>query len=236
MPQPHSNRNNKIKLLKFKSKYISEEKFPALPQEYENRLQVVMHTGYLLFIRNKFLFLGFIKSIEDKNLYVSYAILKSYWENVTAFGYYCIKEEELIQKGETKKAFELSRKMGLGGRGFLTEEMVNNKGRIMDDFKTPHIYTMMDFVDSDVKKIFDISSLFRELYDQQIAEGGHTTYVGLSIAGRWTKDKNALIPDINKSWDRFESASLLNLAALSSNIFFYYWDKFKKLEEINLIQ
>ena len=120
--------------------------------------------------------------------------------------------------------------MALGGRGFLTEKMVKKRGRTMEDFKTPNVYTMMDKVDKDWKKNLkkDISIL-RELYHAQVAEAGHTTFSGLWIAGKWLPNKS-LLPDLKRSWEKKENSLILNLTAMSSSIFFYYWDRFQKLK------
>ena len=213
-----------------REKFLKQKQFPALKNPYSDRMDPIMHTGYLMFIRSKFLFLGLIENIEERNLYVSYAILKSFWENVTAFGYYYLRISSLLEKNNKEEAFSLSKKMGLGGRKFLTEEMVQKKGDTLEDYTTPNVLTMMEKVDEDWKRVLGIDSLFKELYETQIAEGGHTTYIGLSIAGRWLPDKS-LLPDLKRSWTREERSSLLNLAALSSTVFHYYWEKFYKLKD-----
>ena len=166
-----------------REKFLKQKQFPALKNPYSDRMDPIMHTGYLMFIRSKFLFLGLIENIEERNLYVSYAILKSFWENVTAFGYYYLRISSLLEKNNKEEAFSLSKKMGLGGRKFLTEEMVQKKGDTLEDYTTPNVLTMMEKVDEDWKRVLGIDSLFKELYETQIAEGGHTTYIGLSIAG-----------------------------------------------------
>jgi len=215
----------------FEKRFRSEKRFPSLSVDHKDMMLPIMHTGYLMFIRSKFLFLGILKSFDDRNLFVSYSVIKSYWENVTAFGYYIIKIEKMIKEDRISEAFGLARKMGLGGRGFLTEEMVKKRGRTIEDFKIPNIYTMMELVDMDFQKLLKSKdSMFRELYDWQIAEGGHTTYIGLSIAGSWNREGTELRPDLKRSWNRFEYNSLLNLTALASQVFFIYWDKFKKLK------
>lgn len=225
-------KQNKESVGEYAKRFVSETMFPPLSIDHQDMMLPIMHTGYLMFIRSKFLFLGILRSFEDRNLYVSYSVIKSYWENVTAFGYYFIKIEKMIKEDRLSEAFSLARKIGLGGRGFLTDEMVKKRGRKLEDYKIPNIYTMMELVDTDFQKKLGVKdSIFRELYDWQIAEGGHTTYIGLSIAGKWNKKGTELHPDINRSWNRFEYNSLLNLTVLASQVFFIYWDNFKKLDK-----
>jgi len=203
-----------------------------MPRPYENRMQPILHTGYLMFIRGKFLFQGLIASLEEKNEYTFYAIIKSYWEHVAAFGYYYLRISALLNAGQEEEAFLLAAKMGLGGRGFPTEEMIRNKGQNTEDYKLPNIYTMMDAVDKDFEKhLKQKGSMMRELYDEQIAEGGHTTYTGLTIATKWAPDRLSQLPDLKKSWESKDKASLVNLAAMSSTIFFFYWEKFEQFRK-----
>ena len=123
--------------------------------------------------------------------------------------------------------------MGLGGRGFLTKEMVEAKGQTLEDYKIPRISRMMELVDQDWRKTLgENSSLFKEEYDKNIAESGHTTYSGLVLAWKWLPGKKSVIPDVKKSWDRKEKSPLLNLISLSSIVFFYYWRKFQDLDKI----
>jgi len=217
-------------LNKHKSKYLAQKQFPSLPNPYEDRMQPIMHAGYLMFIRNKFLYLGLLKSLEDRNLFVAWSILKSYWENVATFAFYCIEISELLGNSEVKTAFKLSKKMALGGRKFLTKEMIKNKGCTPDDFYLPGISAMLNKTDQDWKKSLGKNLGFKELYDTQIAEGGHTTFMGLSISGKWMKDKS-LLPNVNKSWTKDDNKSILNLTSMSTLVFFYYWDKFQELEK-----
>jgi len=188
-----------------------------------------MHTGYLIFIRSKFIYLGLIESLEKKNLYAAYSLLKSYWEDVAAFGYYHLTVSQLLKEGKKQKAFVISKKMALGGRGFLTEKMVKKVGHTMEDFKLPSIYTMMDKVDKDwKKKLKENTSTLRKLYHTLVAEEGHTTFLGLRIAGKRLPNKSE-VADLKRSWTKEENSSILNLAAMSSSIFFHYWDRFQEL-------
>lgn len=224
--------SNKIQwelLNKYKNQYIKQHQFPSFPRPYKDRMIPIMHGGYLMFIRNKYLFLGLINNLEEKNLYAAYAVLKSYWENVATFGYYYLKNSEYLMDNNKEEAFKFSRKMALGGRGFLTKEMVEKEGHTMKDFIVPRISEMMKYVDNNWKKELNSDiSLLKELYDQQIAEGGHTTFLGLDIANRWLSDGSQL-PDIKKSYDLEELSSLLNLSVLSTSVFFQYWNEFQKL-------
>lgn len=217
-------------ILKYKKRFLRQKPFPALPMQYESRMQPILHTGHLMFIRSKFLFLGVVASLEEKNEYTFYALIKSYWENVAAFGYYYLRIADLLEKGLEEEAFSLAGKMSLGGRKYPTEEMIKKVGRQVEEYTLPNVYTMMDKVDKDMKKRSKIQgAILRDLYDEQIAEGGHTTYTGLIIAAKWTKGRNAQIPDVNKKWDSEDKKSLINLAAMSSVIFFMYWEKFEEL-------
>lgn len=218
----------KEELSEYKKRYLKQKQFPPLPNPYKTQLQPIMHTGYLMFIRNKFLYLGLLSSLENRNMFACFSLLKAYWENVATFGYYYLTVSSLLNDNREEEAFIISRQMGLGGRGFLTEDMVKNKGRSLQDFTIPKISKMMRIVDEDWKKTLgDNSSLFKEFYDTYIAEAGHTTYSGLSISGKWLPNK-ALLPDLRKSWNREEHLPLLNYLSISTIVFFFYWEKFIK--------
>lgn len=218
------------KLLFFEKKFLEQEQFPVFPSPYEDLMIPISFTGNLMFIRSKFLYLGFRNDIENKNLYSAYTSLKAYWENVATFGYYFIKTSNFIEKNNKYEAFELSSKMGLGGRGFLNEEMVKNVGREMEEFKIPKISKMIDVVDKDLGRRFGFKEqIMHKPYGEQIAEGGHTTFIGLSICEIKNKDKS-MLPDLNKSWEEEEYKSIINLMAMSSEIFFLYWKEFEELK------
>jgi len=231
MKKKFTDKDNWEKLQEYKNRYLKQKKFPPLPTPYESRMQPIRHTAYLIFIRSKFIYLALIESLEKKNLYAAYSLLKSYWEDLTTFGFYFLRISSLLKANDEQKAFELSRKMALGGRGFLTEEMVLKKGYKMKDFKIPRISKMIRIVDADLKRNLrkDVSIL-GDLYHQQVAESGHTTYLGLWIAGRQKADKSG-VADINRSWNKEKNSNILNLGAMATILFFYYWDKFQKLKD-----
>jgi hypothetical protein len=230
MKKKFSDKDNWQKLQECKIRYLEQKKFPPLPMPYESRVQPIKHTGYLMFIRSKFIYLAFIESLEKKNLYAAYSLLKSYWEDLATFGFYYIKISRLLEANDEQKAFELSRKMALGGRGFLTEEMVLKKGREMKDFQIPRISEMIRTVDADLKRNLKTEdSILGDMYHQQVAEGGHTTYIGLWIAGKRKVDGSG-IADINRSWNREENSSILNLGVMAAILFFHYWSKFDELK------
>lgn len=225
-----SDKDNWKSLLDCKGRYLKQKAFPPLPMPYESRMQPIKHTAHLMFIRSKFIYLAFIETLEKKNLYAAYSLLKSYWEDLATFGFYFLKIRGLIDVGNEQKAFELSRKMALGGRGFLTEEMALKKGHKMKDFQVPRISEMIRIVDADLKRgLNKNASMLGDLYHQQVAEGGHTTYIGLWIAGRKKVDGSG-IADKNRSWNRLENSSILNLGAMAAILFFYYWDKFQDIK------
>jgi len=228
MEKKVSDKHDWEELEKYKNHYLGQKDFPSLPRSYESITQPIKHTGYLIFIRSKFIYLAFIEALRKKNLYATHSLLKSYWEDVGAFGYYYLKISELLELGNRQEALELSRKMALGGRGFLTEEMVKKKGRTMEDFFTPRISEMMRVVDADLKRNLMMNeSALGNIYHQEIAESGHTTYRGLWIAGR--RKRKSAVADVNKSWEKEENSNVLNLGVMAALIFFHYWRKFEKL-------
>lgn len=231
MKKKISNKDNWLKLQECKTRYLKEKKFPTLPMPYESRMQPIMHTGYLMFIRSKFIYLAFLDTLEQKNLYAAYSLLKSYWEDLATFGFYYLKISRFLEVKDDQKAFELSRKMALGGRGFLTEDMVLRKGHEVKDFQIERIAEMIRTVDADLKRYLKTEdSILADMYHQQIAEGGHTTYIGLWISGGRKKDGSG-IADVNRSWNRQENSSILNLGAMATILYFYYWEKFKGLKK-----
>src|SRR5918999_3782171 len=96
-------KENWLTIQKYKKRFLKQKQFPALLNPYEDRMEPVLHTGYLIFIRGKFLFLGILKSIEDRNMYVFYSLLKSYWENVAALGYYYSRVSLLLQNRKVEE-------------------------------------------------------------------------------------------------------------------------------------
>jgi len=229
MSKENTDRNNIEKLQEYKDRYLKQKKFPSLPIPYKSRIQPIKHTAYLIFIRSKFIYLAFIESLEQRNLYAAYSLLKSYWEDLTTFGFYYLKISSLLEANDEQKAFELSRKMALGGRGFLTKEMVLKKGRQVQDFQIPRISEMMRIVDADLRRNLNKDvSILGDIYFRQVAESGHTTYLGLWIASRQKVDKSG-VADINRSWNKEENSNILNLGAMAGILFFYYWDKFQEL-------
>lgn len=218
-------------LKEYEKRFLTQEQFPPFSREFKDKIEPILHTGHLLFIRSKFLFLGLKQELKQKNLFAAWSILKTYWENVAAFGFYFLKISYLLKENKKEEAFILSRKLAMGGRGFPSKEMVLNRGDKVEDFWLPNILTMMDLVDNDWQKITGkkIDSLLRELYETVIAEGGHTTYTGLSISGKWMKNKSFFLPDINKSWSIRGNREVSNLYAMASTTFFYYWNKFERL-------
>lgn len=229
MKKKFSTKDDWKEIQDYKSRYLKQKSFSPLPIPYESRMQPIRHTAYLMYIRSKFIYLAFVESLEKKNLYASYSLLKSYWEDLATLGFYYLEISKLLGAGDEQKAFELSRKMALGGRGFLTEEMVLKKGHTMKDFQIPRISEMIRVVDADLKRnLKKDESILGDLYHQQVAEGGHTTYIGLWIAGRRKVDGSG-VADINRSWNIEESKSILNLGAMAAILFFYYWNKFQEL-------
>ncbi len=211
--------------------YKNQKQFPSLPEPYTDRIQPILHTGYLMFIRNKFLHKAIASSFKEKNLYASYALLKAYWENTIAFGYYVIHIKQYLESNNTELAFRLSRKMALGGRGFVTVKMATSKGKKLKDFTIPSITKMMNSVDNEWKTKMKIKdSITKELYDSIIAEGGHTTYVGLWISGRKLPDGSGLA-DVKKSWSKWEESSILKLVVMASKILQLYWKRFLEVQE-----
>ncbi len=230
MKKKFSDKDNWQKLQEYKTRYLKQQKFPPLPVPYESRIQPIMHTGYLMFIRSKFIYLAFIESLETKNLYAAYSLLKSYWEDLATFGYYHIKISRLLESKNEQKAFELSRKMALGGRGFITEEMVLKKGHEMKDFRIERVSEMIRTVDADLKRNLKTEdSILGDMYHQQVAEGGHTTFIGLWIASRQKADGSG-IADICRSWNRQENSNMLNLGAMAAILYFHYWGKFNEIK------
>jgi len=215
----------------FDKLYKKQQQFPPLPNPYTDKIQPISHTGYLMFVRNKFLFRGIKASFKNKNLYASYALLKSYWENSIAFGYYIINISQHLKSGNKEYAFKLSRKMALGGRGFVTERMARNKGKTLKDFTLPSIATMMNAIDNVLKTKLKITdSISKELYRSMVAEGGHTTYIGLFICGRMLPNGSGLA-DIKKSWSKWEESQILNLVVMASKIFQIFWNRFENIRK-----
>jgi len=213
--------------------YKKQQRFPPLPNPYVDKIQPILHTGYLMFIRNKFLFKGIKSSFKDKNLHASYSLLKAYWENSITFGYYVINITQYLGVGDKESAFKLSRKMALGGRGFVTEKMARDKGKTLKDFTLPRITKMMNAVDNEWKTKLKIDeSITKDLYYSIIAEGGHTTYISLWISGRKLADGSGLA-DVKKSWSKKEESEILNLVIMASEIFQIYWNKFENIRKTN---
>lgn len=222
---------NLEKFQEYENRFLKTKQFPASSPDYTNYIVPIMHTGYLMFVRSKFLFLGIKESLVQKNLYATFVLAKAYWEHIATFGYYYLQVKNFLDMQDMKAAFDLSHKMAMGGRGFVTEKMAKEKGRELKDFIIPRISSMIKIVDTDIqKKLGNQEPILESLYFSELAEGGHTTFIGLSIALRKLKN-GFFLADLKKSWNKKDESGLLNLMAMASTIFFFYWDKFVTLQE-----
>ena len=234
---------NKTKVLEYSKRFSGIGPFSGLernPEDVkpENAVIVFNNTAYLIFIRAKYLFVAILNSISspvaERNEFAALVLLKAYWETVAAFGYAVLTMEPLLSTKDYEGIFNLAKRLGLGGKKFPSTQMLDKKGLAQEDFLIPNVLTMMDKIDKDWNKIFKRSGIkplssFSEEYDNFIAEAGHPTYSGLQIAGKWSKDRRTLVPDISKCWEYKDEKMLFNYLALGSTIFFYYWDNFQKL-------
>ncbi len=229
-------KENKKMIEEYKVRFLTQTNFPPFKkqsQDPDNKLAPFKHTAHLIFIRTKFLFLGLLNEMETKNAFAAFAILKTYWETVAMMGYFILSAQSLLQLGRVDDLNDLSRKLAMGGKKFPTKKMLEDKGLPLEDYILPNVLTMIDKIDKDWNKRFKEGglkpiSMFREEYDEFIAEAGHPTYMGLYTGGRWLAD-GSLLPDLNKSWSSEDESGIDNYCSLASTIFFDYWNKFLNL-------
>lgn len=216
---------------KFLDKFNSIKSFPAFTFSGKKSLHAVKsyhHIMRLIFLRAKHLNKALMEAIEKNNSYVSFVLLKAYWENVAMLGYMYVVAENLLAKNDYPSLLDWVTKHALGGKNYPSDEMLQNKGLKREEFQQTNLLTWMEKMDKDFnrnvgkgKKI----SEFEKLYNEFIAEAGHSTFLGLSLCEEKQND-GSIIPLVDKTYQYNDDAMTLNHFSLCNIYFFYYWDRF----------
>lgn len=97
---------------------------------------------------------------------------------------------------------------------------------------------MMEKVDADFNKRVAGNknvSKFSKTYKEFIGEGGHPTFLGLSICGVTNKD-GTVTPSLDKKCDdEKDLMAILSHTSIASIYFWHYWNEFQKVEIKQLI-
>ncbi len=216
----------------YKEKFNSVDSFPAFPSTTDKNLRAVRtyhHLMRLIFLRAKHLYIGILDAVEDDNSYISFTLLKAYWETVAMLGYAYIVAKNYLKKGKFDELAEWTIKHSLGGRKYPSDEMLAEKGYKREDFTQTNLCTWMDTVDKHFSKEVAGEKNFshlRELYDEFVAEAGHSTFLGLSICEERRKS-GSLTPLVNKTSCFEDDLMTLNNLHLVTTYFFYYWELFQ---------
>lgn len=217
-----------------KEKFDSVKSFPPFTYDRSDSVHAVRayhHMMRLIFLRAKHLHQALLDSISKNNSYVTFILIKGYWETVAMMGYSYLTAKNFIQKKNYSELKTWVRKHALGGKHFVTEEMLQEKGLTREEMTQTNLITWMEKIDKDFnKKGLNKEYSFLNLYNEFIAEGGHPTFLGLSICEE--KKSGFLVPNVNKiSSHSDDDAMTLNHMSLANIYFFYYWEMFCKESE-----
>jgi len=133
-----------------------------------------------------------------------------------------------------KKLLDLSIKNALGGRGFITDDLLEHSRASKEDLTQTNLITWMQKVDADFDKEVGKGKKFSEfekVYNEFIAEGGHSTFLGLNICEE-KKSNGSIRIDYKKTSQYNDDKMTYNHLALADNYFYYYWDKYNKETKI----
>jgi hypothetical protein len=221
---------------KFTSRFNSVKEFPAFTYSGNKNLHSIKsyhHLMRLIFIRAKHLNKAIVEAIESNNSYTSFILLKAYWENVAMFAYMYIGAENYIKQKEYSPLLEWVIKHALGGKKWPSNEILQKKGMKREDFQQTNLLTWMQKMDKDFDRNVGSGkkmSEFGKVYDEFIAESGHSSFLGLSICEQ-KQDDGSIIPALDKTYQINDDAMTLNYLSISNLYFFYYWNKFCEHQE-----
>lgn len=212
-------------------KFNSFKQFPAFTFSRDEKLHAIKayhHLMGLIFIRAKHIHKAIIDAIDVNNSYVSFTLLKAYAENVPFLAYMYITAKNLIKNKDYKKLLNLTTTHALGGKKFPPADYLREKGLRREDFQQTNLLTWMQKMDKDFNKSIGEGkniSEFEKLYNEFLAEAGHSTFLGVSICEVKQND-GTLIPKVDKTYQTNDDLMTLNHLSLCSIYFFYYWDRF----------
>lgn len=226
--------NNNYKLAQKNDKrFQNVSSFPVFkPKTRNNKLDAVRayhHLMRLIFVRAKFIHKDLLQSITNRNSYIAFILLKSYWETVSMLGYSYITASNLIESNDYSELLKWTIKHAMGGKKYPSDEILAEKGRNREEYTQTNLLTQMEKVDKHFNKTIgeglNVSDL-KSVYDEFIAEGGHPTFLGLSLCDELQSDGTMKI-DVNKTGYPYDYGMFLNHLVLADIYFFHYWDKFQ---------
>lgn len=210
--------------------------FPAFtPNTGNNKLHAVHayhHLMRLIFLRAKHLHASLVNAIEANNSYVSFVLLKAYWEIIAMLGYSFVSARNYMEQENYPELLNWVIRHALGGKKYPPSDWFEPKGETRDQFQQTNLLTWMQKVDKDFNQRIGKGKKFskiEDLYDKFIAEGGHSTVLGLSICEERQAD-SSIIPLVNKTCDPDDQVMTLSNLALANLYFFRYWKEFKESE------
>ncbi len=218
--------------LKMDEKFSSAKSFPSFTlggrNNNLNAVKAYHHLMRLIFLRAKHLHKTLLKMIEEDNSYSSFVLLKAYWETVAMLGYVYISARNYIKNKKYKELLDWTIKHALGGKKFPPDDLVQAEGRTREDFLQTNLLTWMRKMDKDFDKVVGKGkklSKFKEVYDDFIAEAGHSTFLGLYICEEKLAD-GSVIPIIDRTYQTNDDLTTLNHTSLASHYLFHYWKRF----------
>lgn len=231
----------KIKYLeeikKSQQKFLKQKSFPPLEYHYgKKKLHAVCvyhHVMRLIFVRAKFLHESLYQALLEPNAYSGYVLLKAYWETAGMLGFSHISGCKMIEKHQYDELNDWAVRNSLGGKSYPPDEVLAAKGLSREEFIQTNVITMMEKVDKDfnkrVAKNSNISE-FARTYKEFIGEGGHPTFVGLSICEIRAED-GSVTPSLEKKCDeKNDLMVILSFTSLANLYFWHYWQEFQKFE------
>lgn len=215
-------------------KFNSVKNFPPFtPSAGKNNLHAVKAYHHLMrqiFLRAKHLHESLLEAVKKNDSYSSFVLLKAYWETVAMLGYVYISAGNYIKDEKYKELLDWATKHALGGKKFPPDDLIQAKGRTREDFLQTNLLTWMRKMDKDFDKVVRRGknfSEFEKVYDEFIAEAGHSTFLGLTICEKRLAD-GSVVPIVDKTHEPNDDMMTLNHTSLASHYMFYYWNKFVK--------
>jgi len=226
-----------------KKKFEAFKSFPAFtPNTGNDKLHAVKAYHHLMreiFLRAKHLHNSLINEIKNENSYTSFVLLKAYWETVAMLGYSFVSARNYIKAENYDELLKWVARHALGGKKYPPDELLEAKGETRSEYQQTNLITWMQKVDKDFNRRIGKGKKFSEiekLYDEFIAEGGHPTFIGLSICEERQSDRS-IIPLVDKTHNYDDMAMTVINLSIANLYFFRYWNEFmdnieKQLESV----
>ncbi|HCH59838.1 MAG TPA: hypothetical protein DEV73_04485 [Candidatus Zambryskibacteria bacterium] len=227
-------KNNLEKIKQSTDKFNDVKKFPAFCPNTGNdnphAINAYHHLMRLIFLRAKHLHASAVDAASKNDSYTSFVLLKAYWENVAMLGYCFVTANNLIDKDNYEELLNWVIRHALGGKKYPTDEHLIEICKSRDEFEQTNLLTMMQKVDKNFNKAIGkgvFLSDFEKVYNEFIAECGHSTSLGLSLCEEKQPD-GSRIPKVDRTSQFDDNNMTINHICLANSYFFYYWGEFSR--------